>query len=236
MSEFLEGLLGQSVALLTFFAFPALHYLWLRSLTSREGSTNLSFSTYGFRVAVANQFGKRVISDMRWRAIVRKLRPSPDNPQLSLCDDVELHSREDFFLFPGGDQILAAFTLREDGNQVVLVSTSITGTERQRVPIGENSFLICDFVATVENPLNFDFRIAKRIAVNLTELRDNCHYHAARRQYVPNNFKCLTGPPIVTTKDIESGGRWSLPLRPTTSKKVQKARDLAHNPAAQADA
>jgi hypothetical protein len=236
MPDFLQGLLGQVAALATFFAFPALQYLWLKRLTSREGATNLSFSSYGFRVAAANQFGKRVISDMRWRAIVRKLRPSPDNPQLRLCDDTELHSREDFFLFPGGDQILAAFTLRQDRDQIMLVSTSVMGTERQRVPVGDNTLLICDFVATVEIPLNFDFRIAIRVVVSLPDLLEKCRFDAARKQFVPQNLKCLTGPPIFITKDIESGGRWQPALRRVVPKRSQKGRTMAHNPGSAADA
>ena len=208
MSDFLQGLLGQVIGLVTFFAFPALQYLWLRRLTHGEGSANLSFSVLGFRVAVANQFGKRVISDMRWRAIVRKLRPSPDNPQLDLCDDTELHAREDFFLFPGGEQILAACTLRQEKDHVALVSTSVTGKERQRVPINGNAFLICDFMGNVENPLNLDFRVAKRVVVSMDELLEHCQFDPKRNQFVPKNLTCLLGPPIVTIRDIDAGGRW----------------------------
>jgi hypothetical protein len=236
MSAFLQGLLGQVIGLVTFFAFPALQYLWLRRLSYREGSANLSFSVLGFRVAVANQFGKRVISDMRWRAIVRKLRPSPDNPQLDLCDDTELHSREDFFLFPGGDQILAAFTLRQDKDHVALVSTSVTGNERQRVPINDNAFLICDFIGTVENPLNFGFRVAKRVIVSMDELLEHCNFDPRRGQFVPKNLKCLLGPPIVSIRDIDSGGRWKPVSKKAGTNKVKQSQlTVAHNPGPQPD-
>lgn len=223
MTEFIQGLLGQAAALVTFFAFPALQYLWLKRLASGEGTTNLSFSVYGFRVAAANQFGRRVISDLRWRAIVRKLIPSPDNPELFLCEDTELHSREDFFLFPGGDQILAAFVLRQDQDRVVLVSTSVTGTERQRVTLGNKMFLICDFVANIENPLNFDFRIAKRVIVSLDDLLEHCRLDPRRSQFVPENLKCLLGPPIVTTRDIDAGGRWHPEPRRNKVEKLRSA-------------
>src|ERR1700680_3658768 len=150
MSKFLEGLIGQLAALVAFFAFPALQYMSLKRLTSGEGATNLSFSsTYGFRVAAANQLGKRVISDIRYRSLVRRLIKSPDNPRLALSDDFELHSRRDFFLFPGGDQILAAFKLRKEGDKIMFISTSVTGEERKSVLVNGDTHLVCDFTATV---------------------------------------------------------------------------------------
>jgi len=173
---------------------------------------------------------------MRWRAIVRKLRPSPDNPQLDLCDDTELHSREDFFLFPGGDQILAAFTLRQEKDHISLVSTSVTGKERQRVPINGNAFLICDFIGTIENPLNFDFRVAKRVIVSLTELLEHCQFDPRRGQFVPKNLKCLLGPPIVTIRDIDDAGRWKPVSKRVVTRSIQKQPAAAHNPVGRADA
>ena len=203
MSDVWQGILGQLIALATFFAFPALQNVWLKYVSSKEGAMNLSFSPrYGFRIAAANQFGRRVISDLRWRGVIRRIRPSPDSRRLGLCDDVEVNRREDFFLFPGGDQILVAFKLRRVDGQVVLIPTSVVGIDREPLPIGDGATLVCDFTANIEMRFNFDYKISKRATVNLDALVAECPAEA-NGHLAPRDWRRLNSHSIFNVRDAE---------------------------------
>ena len=203
MSDIWQGILGQLIALATFFAFPALQNVWLKSVSSREGAMNLSFSPrYGFRIAAANQFGRRVISDLRWRAVIRRIRPSPDSRRLGLCDDVEVVRREDFFLFPGGDQILVAFKLRRVDGHVMLIPTSVVGADREPLPVGDGATLVCDFTANIEMRFNFDYRMAKRATVNLDALVAECPAEP-NGHLAPHDWRHLNNHSIFKVRDAE---------------------------------
>jgi hypothetical protein len=198
-----ESAIGQLLALIAFFAFPALQYWWLRRVTADEGTMNLSFSyTYGFRLAVTNQFGKRVISDLRWQARLRRLVPSPDNPRLNLADDTELPARSDFFLFPGRDEILVAFRLEREDERVVLVATSLLGEKRSSAAVQGECLLVCDFTANIENPLNFDFKVAKRATIDLRQLLMACAYEREMQGFVPTDQRLWTKEPVITIIDV----------------------------------
>src|SRR5436309_1749370 len=76
-TRLIETFAAQLLALLTFFLFPAMRYLYLKHLSSGEGAINLSYSPkYGYRLAAANQIGKRVLSELRWNAVIRGLVPT----------------------------------------------------------------------------------------------------------------------------------------------------------------
>jgi len=202
MRDIFQGLVGQFIALLTFFAFPAIQNLWLRAVSSGEGAANLSFSPrYGFRVAVANQFGRRVLADIRWRVLLRRVRPTPDSRRLGLSDDTQILDREDFFLFPGGDQILVAFKLRRASSEVHFVPTSVVGVDRDPLSLDQEPVLICDFTATIEMRFNFDYRLAKRLTVNLPALVAECTDEAGGH-LAPRDWRRLNHPSIFTVKNV----------------------------------
>lgn len=172
MDKFFDFFLGQLLALLTFFAFPAVQYLLLKRFTAREGAPQLWYlPPYGFRVVIRNLPGKRPLASIRYRALLRKeVPPTSGTTSPTFVDDL-LHQREDFFLFPGVDQVLLAFTLaaRSD-EEIEFVSTDLLGKERRRVPLTSFDRVVCDYEATVKNWFNFDVRIAKRVTIGTASL------------------------------------------------------------------
>jgi hypothetical protein len=203
MVDVWHGILGQFIALVTFFAFPAFQNVWLRYVSSKDGAMNLSFSPrYGFRLATANQFGRRVFSGLRWRGIIRRIRPSPNDRGRGLFDDVELLKRDDFFLFPGADQILVAFKLRRIANEVMLVPTSVVGVDRDQQPVGHDAVLVCDFTANIEMLFNFDYKIAKRAVVDLDALVAECTADE-NGHLAPRDWRRLNLPSIFTVYNAE---------------------------------
>lgn len=112
-------------------------------------------------------------------------------------------------------------TLRQEKGHVALVATSVTGKERQRVPIDDIAFLICDFIGAVENPLNFDCRVAKRVIVKTRSVR-------TKEFEVP--------PRASNSIYIDSGDPWKpVPKRVGTRKGTQNQLAVAHNPGPQSD-
>ena len=163
--------LAQLLALVTFFAFPAIQYLLLKRYSRREGRPELWYlPAYGFRLVIRNIPGTKTLSDIRYRVIVRHVVPAGPGTSVATWEDRTVLEREDFFLFPGSDQVLLSFKLERAEAGLALVHTSKLGAEITRVPLSEKAVLIADFSATLENLLNFDVRLAKRVEVTAADL------------------------------------------------------------------
>jgi hypothetical protein len=164
MSEFLKEAIGLIVALATFFAFPAIQYLILRRFARVEGNPELWFlPAYGFRLVIRNIPGKKILSELKYRVRLRSIVPANTGATVSTLPDEVVIDREDFFLFPGTDQILISFRLeRSPSGSENFVVTDKLGKEQKRFPLSSFETLICDYTANLENFLNFDIKIAKR--------------------------------------------------------------------------
>lgn len=106
MSEFIS----QLVALVAFFAFPALQYLLLRRFTRNEGDPELWYlPAYGFRLVIRNIPGKKTLSELKLRAKLRTIvRSSSGSSAATLVEEILL-DREDFFRFPAPTKSSLAF-------------------------------------------------------------------------------------------------------------------------------
>jgi hypothetical protein len=108
----LETFIGQLLALLTFFAFPALQYILLKRFSAKEGRPELWYlPSYGFRLVIRNIPNKRILSEIKYRVFLRQTILS--NSGAATLQDQILIDREDFFLLPGYDQILISFKLSD---------------------------------------------------------------------------------------------------------------------------
>src|SRR6267378_2193970 len=106
----MDELKGQLVALATFFAFPALQYVFLKWSSRRKGEPELWYlPAYGFRLVIGNIGRKSTFSDIRYRAFIRSVVPAGPGSSVKTWIDERLLEREDFFLFAGGDQVLLTF-------------------------------------------------------------------------------------------------------------------------------
>ena len=160
----MDFFLGQLAALVTFFAFPALQYGALKMFASRQGRPELWFlPRFGFRLVVHNISGRRTLSDLRYKAFLRRRIPSGDGSSVTTFNDVVLIDREDTFCFPGNDQVLLSFRVeaRDTGGHV-LVHTDKLGVELVRHELHDTDSLVADYTANIENFFNFDVRLAKR--------------------------------------------------------------------------
>src|SRR5690348_7813851 len=124
-----EQLAAQLLALVTFFAFPAIQYGSLRRFSRQEGRPELWYlPRFGFRLVVHNISGRRTLSEIRYRTILRHIVPAGDGSSVHTFVDTVLTDREDFFLFPGTDQILLCFRLeRAASSELLLIQTDKLG-------------------------------------------------------------------------------------------------------------
>ncbi len=103
--EILNQAIGQLIALLAFFAFPASQYVLLKALSRKEGQPELWYlPDCGFRLVIRNLPRKRVLTDIRYRAFIRRLTPASEGSSVASIVVQKLITRDDMVLFPGTDQ------------------------------------------------------------------------------------------------------------------------------------
>jgi len=170
MDKFWEQFIGQFLALVAFFAFPSFQYIMLKRFTRAEGKPALWYlPDYAFRLVIRGIPGKRILSDIKYRAFLRKIIPSSSGSSVKRYEDDMLLTREDFFLFPGNDQILICFAIEgKTQDDLVFVYTDKLGKAIKKLPLSEFDILIADYSVTVENTFNFDSKIAKRVEIEKT--------------------------------------------------------------------
>lgn len=163
---------SQILALLTFFAFPIFEYVVLRFFTQYEGNPELWYlPDYGFRLVIRNLPRKKRLFDINYRSFLRKIIPPSEGCSVSTFLDYELNRQEDFFLFPGTDQIVISFRLERDiNNEPVFINTDKLGNELSKKSFQDFNELIADYMATIDNMFRFDFKISKRVKLNSSEL------------------------------------------------------------------
>jgi hypothetical protein len=168
MCEFLKEILGQFVALATFFAFPAIQYLLLRRFSRNEGNPQLWFlPAYGFRLVIRNLVGKRTYSELKLRSKIRSVVAESSGSSVKTFVEDVLIDREDFFLFPGNDEIIISFRLEtsQSGGADFIVTNKL-GAEQRRIPLDSFDTLICDYSAYVKYFFDFGIKVAKRVELS----------------------------------------------------------------------
>ena len=169
MADFLIELRAQMIALATFFAFPIVQYAWLKILAKNKGQPEIWFlpDHHCCRLVMRNLPHRKVLYDIRYRALLRKVEPATSGSTVESYRDELLLDRDELFLFGEDDQVLVSF--RIDGtseNDLSFVLTDKFGTQESRRSLRSVDLLITDYAATVKNLFNFDIRIAKRAEVS----------------------------------------------------------------------
>ncbi len=168
-----ELVISQLIALVAFFAFPILQYLWLRILTSKEGELQLWYlPAYGFRLVARNLPRKKKYSDISYRTVFREYFTVNQGASVRTYVDTLIQGGEEFFLFPGSDQVIFSFKIvGENENSLKLVYVDKLGTvEHLEIPFWEFDRLIFDFKANMENIFNFDIKLGKRGEISVEDL------------------------------------------------------------------
>ena len=166
-------------ALLTFFAFPAIQYLLLRAFSRKEGQPEPWFlPAYGFRLVLRNIPRKKTLTDIRYRAFVRRMVGSSGGSSVATLDDRRLSAGEDMVLFPGVDQILLSFKLSRDPGDLErgtleFSNTDKLGGEQSAIEVRPADRLVYDYSATIQNFFNFDVQIGKRVEVYGSSMFEN---------------------------------------------------------------
>ena len=169
-----ESVLGQVGALLAFFAFPAIQYFFLKRVARGEGQPQLWYlPRYGFRLVIRNLPRRRTLSNIRYRSLIRTVIPFGDGASVATYQDESLVDREDFFLFPGVDQVLLSFALElDDREKAMFVHTDKVGRQIKRFEVDDQTIVLADFTGTIENLFNFDIAVARRVEITGTRLRE----------------------------------------------------------------
>jgi hypothetical protein len=172
--EILKELISQLLALTAFFAFPAIQYLLLKRFVRNEGQPELWYlPKYGFRLVIRNIPGKRALSDLKYCARLRKIVPASQGSSVATYEEDVLTREDDFFLFPGSDQLILSFGIEgESATNLEFLLTDRFGREKRRVPFANIDVLIADYTATLENLFNFNVKLAKRAVIKVASLRN----------------------------------------------------------------
>jgi hypothetical protein len=172
LGKLVETLAGQVLALVAFVAFPAFQYMALKRFSKNEGAPQLWYlPSYGFRLVIRNLPGKRSLSEIKYKAIVRNIIRRNSGSSVATLQDEVLVENNDMFLFPGTDQILISFQLQgSTPDDLDLVITDKLGQEKSRIPLANFRKLICAYTATLNNPLNFSVKLAKRTEIESRSL------------------------------------------------------------------
>jgi len=186
--------LAQLLALVAFFAFPAIQYILLKMYSQREGRPEIWYipAYKHFRLVMRNITGTKTLSDIKYRAIVRQVIPPTPGCSVKTWLDQVLSEREDFFVFSGSDQLLLCFRLEHTDGGFVLVHTDKLGEQVTRLPFPQTSLLIADYSANLENLFNFDVRLAKRVEIaasELTHLFDEVQKNDKEQKFIPKQVR-----------------------------------------------
>jgi len=173
--------LSQLAALILFFVLPAIQYAALKFRASNAGRPELWFlpAVSSFRLVMRNLPTRHTLSGIRYRALLRAIYPAHAGISVNTYLDEPLLERQDFFLFPGSDQVLLTFRLESspaaDKSSFELVLTDKLGRETKRMPLDPAAWLLCDYTATVENYLNFDISLGRRVELSGLSLINYTH-------------------------------------------------------------
>lgn len=172
-----ENFISQFFALATFFAFPAIQYSFLKYFTKKEGNPELWFlPKYGFRLVIRNIPNKKVLSEIKYKTLLRKIVDSDigESSVATLIDDI-LIERDEMFLSPGYDLILLNFKIDRVNEEYLFVMTNKLGQQQKTVSLKEIDFIISDYTANLENWFNFDIKISKRVFLRQKDLIKICN-------------------------------------------------------------
>jgi hypothetical protein len=185
-----ETFIGQILALLTFFAFPAIQYIVLKRFSRKEGKPELWYlPSYGFRLVIRNIPNKRTLSEIRNRTRIRQAIASNKGSSVATLQDKILIDNEDFFLLPRYDQILINFKITgENENNLKFVYTDKIGNTIEEYDFKEFDQIISDYTANIENFLNFDVKIAKRIIFEKEDLLE--YWVSVYKNNVEQRMEC----------------------------------------------
>jgi hypothetical protein len=173
MDKVLEQSVSQFLALVTFFAFPAIQYLLLRWAARREGLPRLGYlPEYGFRLVIRNIPRRRFLKDIKYKVFLRSLVPPSKGSTAHTFYDIDVLCREDFFVFPNSDQTMLSFQLRgiEEENIALVITDKLGNKIQNEIPLKNFEKLICDYSATIDNFFNFDVKVEKRVVIESSSL------------------------------------------------------------------
>ncbi|NEQ47668.1 MAG: hypothetical protein F6K00_30645 [Leptolyngbya sp. SIOISBB] len=173
MDNVLEQSVGQFLALITFFAFPAIQYLLLKWSARREGLPRLGYlPEYGFRLVIRNIPRRRFLKDIKYKVFLRKLVPPSKGSTAYTFYDIEILCKEEFFIFPNSDQTMLSFQLNgaEEGNVIFFVTDKLGNKIQDGISKKGFDKIICDYSATIDNFFDFDVKVEKRVVIESSSL------------------------------------------------------------------
>ncbi len=170
-TNWFDTFLGQLLALVTFFLFPAIQYITLKSFSKNEGKPELWYlPAFGFRLVIRNIPRKKTLSDIKARTILRQIIPSSIGSSVNTFQDIALKEIDEFFLLPENDLILISFKIEKAGEKLVFIQTDKLGDKIMESDFDKFQELTTSYTANIENYLNFDVKIAKQMTLNKNDL------------------------------------------------------------------
>ncbi|MBD2303264.1 hypothetical protein [Nostoc sp. FACHB-190] len=173
MDKILEQSISQLLALITFFAFPAIQYLLLKWTARKEGLPRLGYlPEYGFRLVIRNIPRRRFLKEIKYKVFLRSLVPPSKGSTAYTFYDTDIICKEEIFVFPNSDLTMLSFQLNgSEEEDISFVVTDKLGNKIQNeVSIKNFEKLICDYSATIDNFFSFDIKVEKRVVIESSSL------------------------------------------------------------------
>lgn len=169
----MDHVIGVILGFITFFLFPIVEYLGKRKMSRNFGNPELWYlPAYGFRLVIRNIPNKIRLYNLKYRAKVVSSIPASSGSSVSTLDEVIIVDSEDFFLFPGYDQIILSFQLESIQGKVFFTHTNKLGKEHDSFDINNIDRVVCDYMAQIDNKFHFDLSIGKRVSISKNELKN----------------------------------------------------------------
>lgn len=168
----MDILIGQLLALLTFFLFPVIQFLILKYHSRHEGLPELWYlPDYGFRLVIRNMGRPRNLYDVKYHAYIREKTEKSSGSSVGASIYSTLERDESPVLLNGYDKVMVCFNLiGRSKEELEFAHTDSHGIVLTQSPVQENKSVIVEYSAMIDNGFNFDIRVLKRIEINFSEM------------------------------------------------------------------
>lgn len=167
----MEQIIGVLIGFITFFLFPIIEWSAKKKFSKNEGNPELWYlPDYGFRLVIRNLPRKVKLFNLKYKSIIRSVIPASKGSSVSTLEEDTLVNSEDFFLLPGYDLIILSFQLKRINEELFFIHTDKTGSEQKKYNLTDIDYLVCDYMAHIDNRFHFDVFVGRRVEINKTEL------------------------------------------------------------------
>jgi hypothetical protein len=171
----IDVVIGQVIGLVTFFLFPAAQYIFLKRISKKEGNPQLWYlPDYGFRLVIRNKPRNKILKDIKYNILIRKIIPPTPGSSVRTYIDETLSGGESLLIPPKRDKVLLSFKLNFEYDDIQFILTDKLGCDVKKIPLNYFDKLVIEYYATIVNYFNFNIQIMKGVEIPSQFLKEIC--------------------------------------------------------------